>query len=161
MGLNRAMITFGDKQAVLNIDSFRKVNDYNTIITLTDGSMLYMHPFDVNFYDRNSEMMKDVEDSLSPIHIDDNTDLVEDHTFDRAIIQRDDKLVILNIAGATSKNESSLTLLLADGTEFMTHPRNAKIYNSKSPVMKQVEDGIVMFEHQRILMKPKPITRSL
>ena len=33
MSLNRALITFGDKQAVMNINNFRKINDHSIQLT--------------------------------------------------------------------------------------------------------------------------------
>lgn len=161
MSLNRALITFGDKQAVMNINNFRKINDHNIQLTLTDGSSMVVHPNDVELYDRESEVMGLVEDSMSPIHIDATNDLVEFNIIDKAIIQRNDKLCLLDITDVRQLNQATTSLTLADGTELYTNPMNVKLYNSKSPVMKQVEDGIVMFSHQRIQSEIKPKTVSI
>ena len=157
----RAMITFGDKLIALDIDNYNKVNDHNMKVFLTDGSMLYMHPEDIDIYNRDSEVMRLVEDSMSPIHIEDKKDLVDETPVDKAILQRDDKMVILDVVVASTANPSTIKLHLFDDTKLEVHSKNVKLYSSKSPIMKEVEDSIVMMGHQRIQSERKSITKSL
>lgn len=157
----RAMISFGDKLVAMNINNYNRINDNNIKVYLTDDSILYMHPEDIHIYNADSEVMKAVEDTLFLIKIEDSSDKVDEVTVDKAIIQKDDNLFILDVVSASTASLSTVKLNLYDDTKLEVHPKHAKVYSSKSPIMKQIEDEIVVYQHQRIKTERKVRTKRL
>ena len=141
--LNRAMISIGNEYVVVDINGYTRWDRSNTALELTDGTTITGHPSDINLYNNKSETMQKVEDSISPIYTDDADYQVENATFDRALVQVGDDVMVLGIIGYTRWDDSNTALKLADGTTLTVHPMDLTLFSSKSLVMNQVQEQVL------------------
>lgn len=141
--LNRAMISIGNEYVVVDINGYTRWDRSNTELELTDGTTITGHPSDINLYNNKSETMQKVEDSISPIYTDNADYQVENATFDRALVQVGDDVMVLEITGYTRWDDSNTALKLADGTTLTVHPMDLTLFSSKSLVMSQVQEQVL------------------
>jgi len=141
--LNRAMISIGNECVVVDINGYARWDRSNTTLELTDGTTIIGHPSDINLYNNKSETMQKVEDSIFPIYTDDADYQVENATLDRAFVQIDDDVMVLEITDYNRWDDSNTELELTDGTPLTVHPVDLTLFSSKSIIMSQVQEQVL------------------
>lgn len=141
--LNRAMVSIGNESFAVDIDGYIRLTKSNTELKLKDGTLLSVHPSDLQLYNNQSENMQNIEDSVSAIQTYNSDNRVDEDGYDRAFIQIDDSIIMIEISDYTRWSESNVELKLTDGTTLNVHPMNLTLFNSKSFVINQVQEQIL------------------
>lgn len=137
---NRAMVSIGNEYFVVDIDGYTRWTDSNTELKLTDGTLLSVHPSDLQLYNGQSEVMQNVENSVSAVQIYNSDYQVNEGGYDRAFVQVGDSIIVVEISGFTRWTDSNTELKLTDGTSLNVHPMDLSLFNSKSSIMDQVQE---------------------
>lgn len=137
---NRAMVLIGNECFVVDIDKYTTWSNSNTELELTDGTLLSVHPSNMQLYNRQSETMQNVENSVSAIQTYNAGYQVDEDGYDRAFVQVDDDVIVVEILDFNRCTESKTELKLTDGTSLNIHPMDLTLFNSKSSVMDQVQE---------------------
>ena len=138
---DKAMISIGDKNVVVDINGFTKWRDYNIDIELADGTPMKGSSKDIRLYNSNSESMNEYVESLSPIYINEVGYIFEKKPkLDRALIQEGENYVDVPIKDYIVWDESRTILILEDGESVSINPMYLIIYSSGSSIMNEIEE---------------------
>ncbi len=139
--LNRAMVSLGDERFVVDVDEYIRRSEECTILKLKDGTLLNVHPSDLQLYNKQSKVMQQVENSISVIQTDDPSYQVEEDDYDRAFVQIGDSVMVVEILDYSRWSSERITLKLSDETTLEMHTMDLILFSSKSPVMSQVQEA--------------------
>ena len=141
--LDRAMIYIDDECVAFDIDDYTRWSGSNTELELTDGTTLHVHPSELSLYNKKSESMRNIEESISPIYISDVDEHIGNDVIDRAFVKVNNVQTVLEIIDYTRWSDSSIELKLVDGSTLALHPMDVMLFSSKSPVMSQIQDEVL------------------
>lgn len=142
-GYNRAMITMGDNLIAVDIDGHRRMNEYVTLLNLSDGTPFYSSNMDVSCYYNGSEPMRAVEEAMSPTYIPAKGKVEETSGLDQAIIQKNGQEVVVDLKDVRFPNYYQAVLTLTDDTSLLIHIKDVKLMNSKSSIMEQYKERFI------------------
>ena len=136
---DKAILSYGDKNIIVDINGFIRWEDYNLEIRLTDGTKMTGHPEDITLLNTKSESMRQIEESLSPIYVSDEGYIAESDKLDRAMIQVGNDFITVPITEYVRWNQFKIQLFLEDGTSMNVNPMDITLYSSGSYIMYQIE----------------------
>lgn len=140
---DRAMIEIAGEVVALDIKDYSNTSSAVNKLYLEDGTLITLHPNDIKLYNSRSEKALEVEKTLTTITVENEVGYYDTEEYDRALVQSDDEVLVVTIKDYERLSESRNKLYLEDGTALRLSPDDLVLYNSKSSVMKEVEEKVL------------------
>lgn len=140
---DRAMMEIAGEVVALDIKDYSNTSSAVNKIYLEDGTVIALHPNDLKLYNSRSEKALEVEKTLSTITVENEVGYYDTDSYDRALVESNGDVCVVNIKDYERLSESRNKLILEDGTCLRLHPDDLVLYNSKSSIMKEVEEKVL------------------
>lgn len=140
---DRAMMEIAGEVVALDIKEYSNASSAVNKLYLEDGTVIALHPNDLKLYNSRSEKALEVEKTLATITVENEVGYYDTDSYDRALVESNGDVCAVNIKEYERLSESRNILVLEDGTCLRLHPDDLVLYNSKSSIMKEVEEKVL------------------